>query len=141
MFDSNGDLIGENDDGSAPDVGNDPTTGTTYDTFLQLTLASGDYIVAISQFDNFFNGDVGDNISQGFIREGQPNFTATYGCSAGQFCDFTGDSRTNEWAFDILDVDDAAAVPEPLTMLGAGTALGFGTFFKRKLAKKQNKNN
>lgn len=32
-----------------------------------------------------------------------------------------------------------AAVPEPLTMLGAGTALGFGTFFKRKLAKKQGK--
>ncbi len=27
------------------------------------------------------------------------------------------------------------AVPEPLTLLGAGTALGFGTFFKRKLPK------
>ncbi|GBF80186.1 quinoprotein [Aphanothece sacrum FPU1] len=32
-------------------------------------------------------------------------------------------------------------VPEPLTMLGAGAALGFGSFFKRKLGKnnKQNK--
>lgn len=29
----------------------------------------------------------------------------------------------------------AAAVPEPLTLLGAGTALGFGALFKRKLAK------
>lgn len=28
------------------------------------------------------------------------------------------------------------AIPEPLTLLGVGTALGFGTFFKRKLAKK-----
>ncbi len=35
---------------------------------------------------------------------------------------------------------EVQAVPEPLTILGAGTALGFGTFFKRKLAKKQNKN-
>ena len=32
-----------------------------------------------------------------------------------------------------------AAVPEPLTILGAGTALGFGTFFKRKVAKKAKK--
>ncbi len=31
------------------------------------------------------------------------------------------------------------AVPEPLTLLGAGTALGFGTFFKRELSKKQKK--
>ncbi|GBF81145.1 PEP-CTERM sorting domain-containing protein [Aphanothece sacrum] len=33
------------------------------------------------------------------------------------------------------DVDPM--VPEPLTMLGAGTALGFGGFFKRKLAQKK----
>jgi hypothetical protein len=30
-----------------------------------------------------------------------------------------------------------APVPEPLTLLGAGTVLGFGAFFKRKLSKKQ----
>ena len=30
-----------------------------------------------------------------------------------------------------------AAVPEPLTILGAGTAIGFGAFFKRQLSKKQ----
>ncbi len=33
------------------------------------------------------------------------------------------------------------AVPEPLTMLGAGAAIGFGGFFKRKLAKSSNKEN
>lgn len=33
----------------------------------------------------------------------------------------------------------AVSVPEPLTLLGAGTALGFGTFFKRELSKKQKK--
>ncbi|ACK71136.1 hypothetical protein PCC7424_2724 [Gloeothece citriformis PCC 7424] len=31
------------------------------------------------------------------------------------------------------------AVPEPMTMLGVGTALGFGALFKRKNAKKENK--
>ena len=29
------------------------------------------------------------------------------------------------------------AIPEPLTILGAGAAIGFGTAFKRKLAKKE----
>jgi hypothetical protein len=32
----------------------------------------------------------------------------------------------------------ASIVPEPLTLLGAGTAMGFGIFFKRKLAKTKN---
>lgn len=32
-----------------------------------------------------------------------------------------------------------ASVPEPLTMLGVGTALGFGGFFKRQISKKQKK--
>lgn len=31
------------------------------------------------------------------------------------------------------------AIPEPLTILGAGTALGFGTFFKKRLAKANKK--
>lgn len=31
----------------------------------------------------------------------------------------------------------SAAVPEPLTILGVGTALSFGALFKRELAKKQ----
>lgn len=32
-----------------------------------------------------------------------------------------------------------STVPEPLTILGAGTAVGFGAFFKRRLAKAQKK--
>ncbi len=35
--------------------------------------------------------------------------------------------------------DDTNPIPEPFTMLGVGTALGFGTFFKKKLAKKGGK--
>ncbi|MDJ0844669.1 PEP-CTERM sorting domain-containing protein [Crocosphaera sp.] len=32
---------------------------------------------------------------------------------------------------------EVSAVPEPLTILGAGTAIAFGTGFKRKLGKAQ----
>ncbi|GBF82731.1 hypothetical protein AsFPU1_4165 [Aphanothece sacrum FPU1] len=35
---------------------------------------------------------------------------------------------------------DTYIMPEPLTILGASTALGFGTFFKRKLSNKGNNN-
>ena len=35
--------------------------------------------------------------------------------------------------------DGAAAVPEPLTILGAGAAIGFGSAFKRKLAQAKKK--
>ncbi|HAC65523.1 MAG TPA: hypothetical protein DCF68_18830 [Cyanothece sp. UBA12306] len=35
--------------------------------------------------------------------------------------------------------DNIGTVPEPLTILGAGAALGFGGFFKRKLAKSKKK--
>jgi len=34
-----------------------------------------------------------------------------------------------------LQLQSVSAVPEPLTMLGALTAAGFGVGFKRKLAK------
>jgi hypothetical protein len=31
---------------------------------------------------------------------------------------------------------DPKPIPEPLTILGSATAMGFGTFFKRKIGKK-----
>ena len=39
-----------------------------------------------------------------------------------------------------IPADPRDAVPEPLTILGSATALGFGTFFKRKLGKKRQQN-
>ncbi|NJM77512.1 MAG: hypothetical protein HC852_19180 [Acaryochloridaceae cyanobacterium RU_4_10] len=116
LFDaSTGARIGQNDDDqSVPRrVGTDPVTGQTYDTFLQTFVNPGQYTVAVSQFDNF----AGENLSDPFPNAGQRNFTATFGCSAGQFCDATGDSRTNSWAFDILNVDLAAPQPVALNSL------------------------
>ena len=104
LFDSGGALLDQNDDGTG--VPTDPGTGEAFDVKLARSLDPGDYIVAVLQFDNFPDGS---NLSDGFVREGEGNFTAA-DCSASSFCDFTGDSRTPQWAFDILNVA-AAVIP------------------------------
>jgi hypothetical protein len=112
VFDvSTGSRIAQNDDGNSSNVGIDPVTRQTYDTFLQTFVNPGQYTVAVSQFDNF----AGANLSDRFPNAGQKNFTAQFNCSAGQFCDFSGDSRTNFWAFDILNVNLATA-PKPVAL-------------------------
>lgn len=136
LYDSLGNFIDDNDDGSgacfagalavAPgtDNGNaDPNTGSTFDTCFSAVLAAGDYIVAVTQYDNFALGDLGD----GFDRDGQGNFTGPeWNCSNGSFCDVSGDNRTNLWAYDILNAEAAdipnGDVPEPgtLALLGLG---------------------
>jgi hypothetical protein len=112
VFDvSTGNRIAQNDDGNSSNVGTDPVTGQTYDTFLQTFVNPGQYTVAVSQYDNF----AGENLSDPFPNADQRNFTNQFNCSAGQFCDFTGDSRTNFWAFDILNVNLATA-PKPVAL-------------------------
>ncbi len=118
LYDGSGALINENDDGpaSAPDR----VTGQRYDVDLSSVLSAGTYTIALGQYDNFGNGPT---LSAGFA-ETDPNFTAVFGCSNGQFCDITGDNRSNAWELSISDVSTAtlptAAVPEP-GMLGLFT--------------------
>jgi hypothetical protein len=123
LFDSAGVRIAENDDGGS-NVPADPATGAHFDTFLQLALAAGSYTVSVMQFDNF---SIGPNLSNGFTEGGNTNFTASFGCSQGFFCDVSGgpppsDNRDGHWAFDVLNVASAStptpAVPGPI--VGAG---------------------
>lgn len=104
LFDGSGTLINQNDDGG----GNVPAdiNGNRYDVFLQSLLGPGNYTVSVAAFSNFA---VGPNLSDGFQNTGS----------------FSG--RTNQWAFDILNVNSAAqvgAVPEPGTW--ALMLIGFG---------------
>lgn len=132
LFNSSGTLIDSNDDGSAGNVPADSGTGQNWDAYLQAALAPGNYQVSVMQFDNFANGP---NLSNGFFRSGEGNFTADFGCGGPAFCDISGvtpfDQRDGRWAFDILNVSSAAgsgpvsAIPEPETyaMLFAGLGL------------------
>lgn len=105
LFDSNGVLIDENDDGGSAHVPCD--NGYCYDTYLEQLLAPGSYTVSVQAFSNFA---IGPNLSDGFENDGSFN------------------GRTNAWAFDILNVSQATqvggAVPEPATW--AMMLFGFG---------------
>jgi hypothetical protein len=138
VFDSTGLKIGQNDDGGSPARAID-LSGQAWDTYLDLgTIGAGTYTVAVMQYDNFA---VGPNLSNGFVRDGQGNFTAAFtGHTTGQFWDVSNSAysqRDSHWAFDILGVEQATqtAVPEPFTMLFLGSALigaaGLGRKFKK----------
>lgn len=146
LFDSSGNLVGQDDDAVSGTPGAcgsgvvnpDPITNNQWDTCLDLALSAGNYEVAIMQYNNFANGPT---LADGFSASGS-NFTgALGGCSNGQFCDVSGNpagnNRTNAWAFDILNVSTAVeeGVPEPATLglIGLGLA-GLGFVRRRRAA-------
>ncbi len=60
---------------------------------------------------------------------------------SGNFTNLVSVSWTQNYPFHQFDNINvtSSAVPEPLTILGAATAISFGTAFKRKLAKNSKK--
>lgn len=88
LFTAAGDFIADNDDGSGVDT--DPGTGSAYDSLLEVVdLAAGSYLVALTQFANFF-----DPITGSFTGSGETNFGG----------------RSAEFALDLLGVDEARFV-------------------------------
>ncbi len=123
LFDTAGMLVGQNDDGGA-DVPADALTGATFDAFLVLVLAGGDYTLAVAQFDNQARGPM---LADGFERTGQGGFTADFGCPDAQaaFNDVSGVAGCGRSAAFAVDV--VARVPEPASaalLLGSMLALG-----------------
>ncbi len=131
LFSATGDLIAENDDGRG--VATDLLTGLAADARITATLASGHYVLALTQYDNFANSST---LADGLSEAGQPNFTASSvftsggSCSANLFRDISGSDarcRTGNWAVDFVNVvnatpRDASTVPEPASvfLFGAG---------------------
>ena len=127
-----GAFVGQNDDTATAvcggvSINTDSVTSRRWDTCFSALLVAGNYTVAVMEYDNFA---VGGNLSNGFARTGQGNFTGALGnCTNRSFCDVSGvaagNNRTNAWAFDIRNVDQATQtrVPEPATLALVGLAL------------------
>lgn len=111
LFDDAGNLLMSQDDATpeCSGVDSDPVTSECFDVLLTTSLAAGSYLVAITQFDNHA---LGPTWADGFSQSGA-NFTAIFGCAAGQFCDVDTDSRTSFWAADVSSASLVAAVPIP----------------------------
>lgn len=127
LFDATGKLIAANDDSISRSPGAcgrgvvTPYQGDEWDACLDMKLAAGTYMVAMTQYDNFA---VGPNFSAGFRYDNDPQFL---GCRE-MFC-----GKTGKWAFDLLNVEDAVEVPEPgsLALFGIA-ALGIAATRRRR---------
>lgn len=142
LFSPTGALLTQNDDGLGVDI--DLSTFGSYDALITRMLQPGSYTVSLAQSSNFARGP---NLSDGFSRAGEGNFTggAAYEAACAgvtQFCDVSGISpgnmRTGQWALDLLGVQTAALlgptvipVPAALPLLAAGLGM-FGIFFGRR---------
>jgi len=125
IFNSSGALVASVDDGTCGQVGTDSVTGACFDSYISQSLTAGTYTLVLSQSDN---SPAGGNLSNGYTRTGQTDFTASFGCTNGEFCDINADNRTANWAVDIDNVASSSlpgsAAPEPATflLLGGGFA-------------------
>ncbi len=110
LFDSSGTFIAENDDRASGQP----------DSLLALTLNAGDYVLALTQWDNFHLGALAD----GFKRDGEPTFTSSSlpaNCGGvGMFFDYECRQRTSFWAVDVVDATTVVPEPSTLVLLGAG---------------------
>ena len=141
LFSGSGVFIEDNDDGSG--VRTDPATGLAGDARITANLATGSYIVALTQYDNFSIG----NLADGFAETGNPNFTAdpTFAsggaCPGNMFRDISGTAgrcRDGNWAVDFVNVASVTpvtATPEPSALLLAavGLALLFAGCRRKRL--------
>jgi len=130
LFDAAGLLLLTQDD-ATPEcngVPNDPLTNDCFDVNVVTELAAGNYLVAITQFNN---EPLGPDLAAGFSKSGA-DFTSVFGCSAGQFCDVSAESRTSFWAVDVSG-DGVAVVPAPAAGWLLGWALAGVGLLRRRL--------
>ncbi len=108
--------LGDVRDATAEDI--DADAGD-WDALLELTLAPGDYTLALMQYPNAFL----DGQFFNFSEDANPAFSLAFatpdtaaGC--GGFIDFNGSCRSGSFALNLqLTSESAARVPEPGTLL------------------------
>lgn len=129
LFTSTGTLLGS-DGGDGMCFGSmdrDGKTGMCDDAYLATDLKAGSYIVALSEF---FNVPVGPNLSDGFLMQGQGNFTGSTCGTSGAFYETDVApcvQRTGNFSLTL------SSVPEPATVgLMAIPFLLFGAARMRK---------
>lgn len=142
MWDAAGNLIAEQDDGH--NIGFTASNAVSYDhgdwdTYFTQSLAAGDYIATVAQYDNFANGGT---LAAGFNHDGNPNFTFDNGWGPQPYFngiwDIPNDPRTGDWAFHILNVGDVIVVdptipvPVPGAFLLSSLGMGLVGWMRRR---------
>ncbi len=128
IYDSTGAQVGISDDsvpGSGAGCISPASLGNNgcYDSHFSGPLGVGDYVAALTQFNNTPNGALADG------------FTYAASCSS-QFCDkFDLDTAlTGNWAVDFTATGAASLAPEPVTSALAASALALILILQRKRA-------
>ncbi|NUZ04817.1 DVUA0089 family protein [Piscinibacter koreensis] len=125
LYSSAGSLLAQSDDGV--NAATDPVTGLAADAGLSIVLGIGNYLLALTQYDNSALGD----LSAGFFNAGAGNFTPALSgnCPATSFCDWTGNARTANWALNITGV---TSIPEPASLGLAFAGLAVAGLLRRR---------
>ena len=132
LYNAAGSLLVSVDNGTCMQVGTDSGTGVCFDSFISQSLGIGMYTLILSQSDN---QPAGLTLADGFTQTGNPTFTSSFACGFPQFCDSTGDSRTNQWAVDIDNVTSVGGVPEPGTLVLLASGLAAIVVLRRRKAR------
>ena len=90
--------------------------------------------ICVYAANNCSGGDITKGLKSGISETFLLNISGNFGAApAVTLSNFALKFQTQDGSY------QAAGVPEPITVVGSGLALGFGALFKREISKKRNK--